>query len=180
MLYCTQATKKPADGLDSAAGNTGGKPMTTQVYYEADELQAAYTHASAHEMPQAWRNALERAYDLLLASGPITVDMDGFGAITLALIPSQRQPGLNYPVNGTCSCTAGQNGRPCAHRAAKRLLSIASEQAAARQVRTVEQARTLTTNDVTARPIIGTHRDGTPMRVSREQAFAEMDELFAD
>jgi hypothetical protein len=154
--------------------------MTQTVYYTADELETAYAQASAHEMPQAWRNALERAYDLLLASGPITVDMDGFGAITLALIPSQRQPGLHYPVNGTCSCTAGQNGRPCAHRAAKRLLSIASEQAAAKQVRTVEQARTLTTNDVTARPIIGTHRDGTPMRVSREQAMREMSELFAD
>jgi hypothetical protein len=174
--------------------------MTQTVYYTADELETAYAQASAHEMTQAWRNALDRAYDLLLASGPITVDMDGFGAITLALIPSQRQPGLNYPVNGTCSCTAGQNGRPCAHRAAKRLLSIASEQAAAKQVRTVEQARTLEADDLfkaedetpeqaalrVARKRssvpgpLGTHRDGTPMRVSREQAMREMAELFAD
>jgi hypothetical protein len=102
------------------------------------------------------------------------------GGILLARIPSQSEPGRVYEVNGHCQCEAGQHGRPCAHRAAKRLLSIASEQAAARQVRTVEQARTLTTNDVTARPIIGTHRDGTPMRVSREQAMREMAELFAD
>jgi hypothetical protein len=174
--------------------------MTQTVYYTADELENAYTHASAHEMPQAWRNALERAYDLLLASGPITVDMDGFGAITLALIPSQRQPGLNYPVNGTCSCTAGQRGQPCAHRAAKRLLSIASEQAAARQVTTLAQAQALDADDLfkpedetpeqaaqrvarkrsSVPASLGTHRDGTPMRVSREQAMREMTELFAD
>jgi hypothetical protein len=151
-----------------------------QVYYTADELEAAYAHASRHDMPANWRRALDRGYDLLLASDAISVVFGPMGGILLARIPSQSEPGRVYQVNGTCSCTAGQNGRPCAHRAAKRLLSIASEQAAAKQVRTVEQARTLTTNDVTARPIIGTHRDGTPMRVSREQAMREMSELFAD
>jgi hypothetical protein len=152
----------------------------TQVYYTADELEAAYAHASRHDMPANWRRALDRGYDLLLASDAIRVEVGPMGGIVLAHIPSQSDTGRVYEVNGTCSCTAGQNGRPCAHRAAKRLLSIASEQAAAKQVRTVEQARTLTTNDVTARPIIGTHRDGTPMRVSREQAMREMSELFAD
>jgi hypothetical protein len=151
-------------------------------------------------MPQAWRNALERAYDLLLASDAIRVEVGPMGGIVLAHIPSQSDTGRVYEVNGTCSCTAGQNGRPCAHRAAKRLLSIASEQAAARQVTTLAQARTLEADDLfkaedetpeqaalrVARKRssvpgpLGTHRDGTPMRVSREQAFAEMAELFAD
>jgi hypothetical protein len=140
-----------------------------QVYYNADELEAAYAHASTHDMPQAWRRALDRGYDLLLASDAITVVFGPMGGILLARIPSQSEPGRVYQVNGHCQCEAGQNGRPCAHRAAKRLLSIASEQAAAKQVRTVEQARTH-----------GTHRDGTPMRVSREQAFAAVAELFED
>jgi hypothetical protein len=150
------------------------------LYFEADDLQAAYEQALQHDMPRAWRNALDKGYDLLLASDAIRVEFNGFGAIALAYIPSQSEPGLNYPVNGHCLCQAGQRGQPCAHRAAKRLLSIASEQAAARQVTTPGQARTLTTNDVTARPIIGTHRDGTPMRTTPEQAFAEAAELFED
>jgi hypothetical protein len=80
------------------------------------------------------------------------------------------------------------------------LLSIASEQAAARQVTTLAQARTLVEDDLfkpedetpeqAAQRVarkrssvpgpLGTHRDGTPMRVSREQAMREMAELFAD
>jgi hypothetical protein len=170
------------------------------LYFEADALQAAYAHASRHDMPQAWRNALERAYDLLLASDAISVVFGAMGGLLLAYIPSQSEPGRVYQVNGTCSCTAGQNGRPCAHRAAKRLLSIASEQAAARQVRTVEQARTLEADDLfkaedetpeqAAQRVarkrssvpghIGTHRDGTPMRTTPEQAFAAVAELFED
>jgi hypothetical protein len=172
----------------------------TQVYYTADELEAAYAHASRHDMPANWRRALDRGYDLLLASDAIRVEVGPMGGIVLAHIPSQSDTGRVYEVNGTCSCTAGQNGRPCAHRAAKRLLSIASEQAAARQVTTLAQARTLEADDLfkaedetpeqaalrVARKRssvpgpLGTHRDGTPMRVSREQAFAEMAELFAD
>jgi hypothetical protein len=140
-----------------------------QVYYDYDQLTSAYEHASAHNMPQVWRNALNKGFDLLLASDAIAVVFGPMGGILLARIPSQSEPGLTHTVNGHCDCEAGARGKPCAHRAAKRLLSIASEQAAAKQVRTVEQARTL-----------GTHRDGTPMRVSREQAFAEMAELFAD
>jgi hypothetical protein len=171
-----------------------------QVYYTADELEAAYAHASRHEMPQAWRNALERAYDLLLASDAISVVFGPMGGILLARIPSQSEPGRVYEVNGMCQCEAGQHGRPCAHRAAKRLLSIASEQAAARQVTTLAQAQALDADDLfkpedetpeqAAQRVarkrssvpgpLGTHRDGTPMRVSREQAMREMAELFAD
>jgi hypothetical protein len=171
-----------------------------QVYYTADELEAAYAHASAHEMPQAWRRALDRGYDLLLASDAISVVFGPMGGILLARIPSQSEPGRVYEVNGHCQCEAGQHGRPCAHRAAKRLLNIAHEQAAARQVTTLAQARTLVEDDLfkpedetpeqAAQRVarkrssvpgpLGTHRDGTPMRVSREQAFAEMAELFAD
>jgi hypothetical protein len=173
--------------------------MTT-VYYTADELEAAYAHASRHDMPANWRRALDRGYDLLLASDAISVVFGPMGGILLARIPSQSEPGRTHEVNGHCQCEAGQNGRPCAHRAAKRLLNIASEQAAARQVTTPTQARTLEADDLfkpedetpeqAAQRVarkrssvpgpLGTHRDGTPMRVSREQAMREMAELFAD
>jgi hypothetical protein len=128
------------------------------VYFEADELATAYEHAAAHEMPQAWRNALERAYDLLLASDAIEVQYGGFGNIAYAWIPSQTKSGKTHVVNGECSCTAGQQGRPCTHRAAKRLLNIAHEQQAAR----------LVTLPVSTK------------ETAREKAYREMAELFAD
>jgi hypothetical protein len=140
--------------------------MTTQVYYNADGLQAAYEHASRHDMPQAWRRALDRGYDLLLASDAIRVEVGPMGGIVLAHIPSQSNTGRTYEVNGHCQCEAGQNGRPCAHRAAKRLLNIAHEQAAARQVTTLAQARRLTAEEITG--------------VTYEQAMRNMAELFAD
>jgi hypothetical protein len=83
-------------------------------------------------MPQAWRNALDKGYNLLLQSDAITVISGPLGSIDLAYIPSQSEPGTTYLVNGHCTCQAGQNGKPCAHRAAKRLLNIANQQAAAR------------------------------------------------
>jgi hypothetical protein len=106
--------------------------MTITLYNPTyDQLEAAYAQATAHAMPQAWRRALDRGYDLLLVSDAIRVEVGPMGGIVLAHIPSQHDDGKTYAVNGTCSCTAGQNGRPCAHRAAKRLLNIAHEQAAA-------------------------------------------------
>jgi hypothetical protein len=136
------------------------------LYFEADDLQAAYEQALQHDMPRAWRNALDKGYDLLMASDAIRVEFNGFGAIALAYIPSQREQGVTYAVNGHCDCEAGQRGKPCAHRAAKRLLSIASEQAAARQVTTLAQARRLTAEEITG--------------VTYEQAMRNMAELFAD
>jgi hypothetical protein len=151
-------------------------------------------------MPANWRRALDRGYDLLLASDAIRVEVGPMGGIVLAHIPSQSDASTVYQVNGHCQCEAGQHGRPCAHRAAKRLLSIASEQAAAKQVTTLAQARTLEADDLfkaedetpeqaalrVARKRssvpgpLGTHRDGTPKTVTYEQAMRNMAELFAD
>lgn len=161
--------------------------MTT-VYYNADELEAAYEQASQHEMPQVWRNALERAYDLLLASDAIAVEFGPMGDITHAHIPSQSEPGKTHYVNGTCDCTAAQNGKPCAHRAAKRLLNIAHEQTAAR---TVPQGKTW--NDDLCKPEDETHearaqriarkRSSAPINPhtgrARKDAYTEINELFA-
>jgi hypothetical protein len=107
------------------------EPAETVYNPGDDELQAAYEHASRQDMPQAWRNALNKGYSLLLQSGGITVIYAADGSIAHAHIPSQSEPGTTYLVNGHCTCQAGQHGKPCAHRAAKRLLSIAAKKQAA-------------------------------------------------
>jgi hypothetical protein len=92
-----------------------------------EALEAVYRAAQAREMPEAWRNALERGYDLLLQSDIILVEFDKLGVIHAADVPSQSQEDTVYRVNGACSCQAAQHGRPCAHRAAKKLLQRAWE-----------------------------------------------------
>jgi hypothetical protein len=107
------------------------EPAETVCTPSLDALDAAYEHASRQDMPQAWRNALNKGYSLLLQSGGITVIYAADGSIGLAYIPSQSEPGTTYLVNGECTCQAGQHGKPCAHRAAKRLLNIAKKKQAA-------------------------------------------------
>jgi hypothetical protein len=137
--------------------------MTSTVYYDYDQLTSAYEQASRHDMPANWHRALDRGYDLLLASDAITVIYGPLGSIDLAYIPSQSEPGKTHHVNGQCDCEAGQHGKPCAHRAAKRLLNIANEQAAQRVARKRSSV-----------PMTAAQRTG----VSREQAMADMAELF--
>jgi hypothetical protein len=98
----------------------------------SEELEAAYTQAAQHDMSPRWRRALERGYELLRASGAISVEYGPMGDIAQALIPSQSERGTTHLVNGQCDCTAAQHGNPCAHRAAKRLLAICHEQQATR------------------------------------------------
>jgi hypothetical protein len=154
------------------------------VYFEADELTSAYEHAAAHTMPQAWRNALEKAYDLLLASDAIEVQYGGFGNIDLAWIPSQTETGKTYIVNGECSCTAGQRGQPCTHRAAKRLLNIAHEQQAARQVVSLPEMQRLTADDLfkpeDGRPRHMTGQQWAAETTARAYAASGIGDLFAD
>jgi hypothetical protein len=105
--------------------------ITTDYNPSIDALEAAYEHASQQDMPATWRNALDKAYNLLLQSGGITVIYAADGSIALAYIPSQSESGKTYLVNGHCTCQAGQHGKPCAHRAAKRLLAICQKKQAA-------------------------------------------------
>jgi hypothetical protein len=112
------------------------QPATCNPDY--DELEAAYQQAASHDMSQAWRNALDRAFDLLLASDGITVEYAPDGSIAVAFIPSQTEPGTLHHCNGDCDCTAAQHGNPCTHRAAKRLLCICHDNAARLELPTRE------------------------------------------
>jgi hypothetical protein len=92
-----------------------------------DTLEAAFTQASAHDMPQAWRRALDGAYAALLELDGCAVEYAADGSIAAAHIPSATEPGVTYRVNGECQCRAHEHSNPCWHRAAKRLLAIAQQ-----------------------------------------------------
>jgi hypothetical protein len=171
--------------------------MTTLFYSSMESLEAAYRAAQAREMSQAWRNALERGYDLLLQSDIILVEFDEQGRIHTADIPSQTQEDTVYTVNGHCSCQAAQRDRPCAHRAAKKLLQRAWERSRPNDKPAHEAlpfAQVITEHDDLLKPEdetpeqaaqrVARKRSSVPMTaeqrtgVSREQAMREMAELF--
>lgn len=69
--------------------------------------------AAAEKMPR-WQNAIKKAEQQLLEN-PLISEVDG-----LLLIASES--GQIYNVGTTCECQAYQNGKPCWHRAAWRLV----------------------------------------------------------
>ncbi len=84
----------------------------------AAALAAARTEAAEH---RAWMNAINRAA-LNLEACPWAFDGE-----TLR-IASATTRGARYTVNPSgCECKAAQDGRPCWHRAAWRLLCKAAE-----------------------------------------------------
>jgi hypothetical protein len=183
----TTGHNKARAGLPTnSAGTTPEKdyPMTTQLYFDYDQLTSAYEQAAQHDMPQAWRNALERAFDLLLASDGITVEYGPMGDILQARIPSQSEPGRVYEVNGHCQCEAGQRGQPCAHRAAKRLLNIAHEQQSGRRVVNLPAMQRLAADDLLKpeddRPRHMTAQQWAAEKTARAYAASGIGDLFPD
>jgi hypothetical protein len=136
-----------------------------------EALEAVYRAAQAREMSEAWRNALERGYDLLLQSDIILVEFDKRGSIHTADIPSQTQQGTVYHVNGSCACTASQHDRPCAHRAAKKLLQRAWEHSRPNDKpahKPLPFAQVITEHDDLFKP-----EDGRPRHMTGQQWAAE-------
>lgn len=152
-----------------------------------NQITTAYQAASALPMSDRWRRALEAAYERLLELDGIQIEIGEDGSIALAHIPSVSRAGFTHLTNGTCTCEAGQRDGVCWHRAAKRLLGRCWDAEHATQTHrdlTLEDVRRLGAailqpEQPQTRPQ-PTHRDGTPARVSREQAFREMAELFPD
>src|SRR5687768_2432957 len=86
----------------------------------AAALQLARTEAAEH---RAWINALNRAALNLEAC---RWQFDG----EVLVMHSATDPKVSYIVTATgCPCKAGAAGRPCWHRAARRLLLKAAEMA---------------------------------------------------
>ena len=89
-------------------------------------LQQARRECASH---MAWLNALNRAA-LNLEVGFWQFDGD------VLIVSSATAQGTRYTVDaGGCSCKAGQAGRPCWHRAARRLLLKAAEVAQPKHAR---------------------------------------------
>ena len=102
------------------ANATVTQAVTRQTIARA--LQAARAEAAEH---QAWLNAINKAA-LYLAGDQWAFDGD------ILVIHSATTKGARYTVTADgCPCKAGQAGRPCWHRAARRLLIKAAELAAA-------------------------------------------------
>lgn len=97
-----------------------------------------------------WVNAINKAYNFLLESEDIILMRDD---ANVALIPSGTQDKTTYfATNGECACMAGQNGKPCWHRAAMRLMK--------RYMESVVEQR------------------NQKQQVTKQQAYDDMAELF--
>ena len=98
-------------------------------------LQQVVNTARAASMgDRPWLNAIDRAA-AELTENPYIERQDGH-----LLIGSPS--GQVYSANGACQCRAFQNGRPCWHRAAGRLVQRYDEATAA-QVRATQRAARL-------------------------------------
>lgn len=98
-----------------AAGETHQIAAILDGLVEA--VEAART--AAQGQPR-WLNAIDAAYDHLLQVETVTID--AHGSLTY-----HSESGQTYKANGTCQCVAFQNGQPCKHRAAARLVRRALE-----------------------------------------------------
>lgn len=70
-----------------------------------------------------WENAVTKAFVQLMDGVRFDREEDG-----TFVFPSRSRAGLAHFVNGTCDCEAtAEQGQPCWHRAAKRLVMIIEE-----------------------------------------------------
>jgi hypothetical protein len=134
-----------------------------------------------------WYNAIAKATGQLMDGTRYEITGDEM------VFPSRTRSGLSHRVNGVCDCEAGEQGDPCWHRAAKRMIAMIAE---------VEQVTVVTPPD--APPQCGRcgsemferagrlicpncqHSRQTPIApprprpaISAEQAMREIDELYA-
>ena len=102
--------------------------MAQQVYHIAallDQLVAAVDTARATTTDRRWLNALDSGYSWLLEQEQVTFDAARHE------LTFTSESGQTYHANGVCGCTAYQQGNPCRHRAAARILRRALELGAA-------------------------------------------------
>jgi hypothetical protein len=65
-----------------------------------------------------WTNAVAKAFAQLIDG--VRFEQDGENMI----FPSRTRSGLSHRVNGICDCEAAEDGMPCWHRAAKRMIEL--------------------------------------------------------
>jgi hypothetical protein len=97
--------------------------QTRTVFFKDIQNFLVQEYAKARTQPglgQRWVNALDKAWLFFQNTPAITYSPNGD-----LLYPSESTAGTVYKANGTCQCPAFQDGQPCKHRAASRLLANA-------------------------------------------------------
>jgi hypothetical protein len=90
-----------------------------------DKLQKAAERGKAKTKDKRWHAAIDRAVRCLTAGEWCVTELQGFTLIT-------TESGETYRVSRCCECKSYSFGRPCAHRAAVRLLERCNEAEAAK------------------------------------------------
>ncbi len=93
-----------------------------------DDLTAAVDQARTVQMSDRWRNALESGYEYLLQTDEIVFD------VATGTLVYYSESGVIYQANGSCQCKAFEEGQPCKHRAAARLVKNAVKAQANREM----------------------------------------------
>ena len=89
--------------------------QATSVLYVQIAASAKITDAERH----LWENAATKAFNQLMDGVRFTRDGTDF------IFPSRTRNGMAHRTNGTCDCEAStEQGHPCWHRAAKRLVLL--------------------------------------------------------
>lgn len=125
-----------------------------QIYAVASIVSSYVEHCSAiaDADRNRWFNAVAKATAQLLDGVRFEQDEEGI------IFPSRTRTGLAHHVNGTCDCEAAEDGQPCWHRAAARMIRIIAN---AQQHGTINAPTT------------------PPQRISAAQARHDIDELFS-
>lgn len=85
----------------------------------ADQVEASVQIDDANR--DRWYNAITKAAGQLMDG--VRFEHDGADLI----FPSRSRSGINHRTNGRCDCEAGENGDPCWHRAARRLIALVAD-----------------------------------------------------
>lgn len=127
-----------------------------QIYSVASVISSSIEQCSriADTERDRWFNALAKASAQLMEGVRFEQDANGF------TFPSRSRSGIAHHVNGCCDCEAAEDGQPCWHRAAAKMLQILLDANAG--------------ND--SKPETPRHKPR--QRISQAQAQAEIDELF--
>ena len=89
--------------------------QAASALYGQIAASAKITDAERH----LWENAATKAFNQLMDGVRFTREGKDF------IFPSRTRSGISHRVNGTCDCEAStEQGHPCWHRAAKRLVLL--------------------------------------------------------
>lgn len=130
-----------------------------QIYSVASVISSSIEQCTriADAERDRWFNALAKASAQLLEGVRFEQDDTGF------VFPSRTRTGIAHHVNGNCDCEAAEDGQPCWHRAAAKMLQLLLD----------------ANQGSDCKPEAPRHKPRSQsQRISQAQAQADIDELF--